>query len=421
MKYNVIIRKCDDVQKAHQIEQELASWSGMTVEKVYRIIADGPLCVLKDASEKDALAAVKRFEALGAAVLMSSEQIKSSISVNAPDDLDEPPGRLLTEKEFVGKLIQRSDILSLDKDNRLRKFELVSLIMGVGCGIFLSTRELDVMMPDFIENIPQTQITLNREPVVDVRRENAIQRPVDLKSKSELKNLKKTSCNGSSSQKGGGDIRARATTKGILGIISGQIKGKTVASADLFAKGGYCTDIDAILAGVGGLKSSGDAGVGRKGITGIGFGKGYGSGFGEGGGGIEDVFNNLISSGSGSDLTLKSRQVKIAVDIPFVKGHGIAGGRSKTEIMQVVMQNIRALRHAYNKRLHQKPGLSGKVTVKFGIDDFGRVLFVQVLESTMSDIEIESAIAERIKRWVFAKIDKPGDITEVVYPFVFSL
>jgi hypothetical protein len=38
----------------------------------------------------------------------------------------------------------------------------------------------------------------------------------------------------------------------------------------------------------------------------------------------------------------------------------------------------------------------------------------------MGDSELESLIAAKIKLWVFEKIDKPGDVTEVVYPFVFS-
>jgi TonB family protein len=84
------------------------------------------------------------------------------------------------------------------------------------------------------------------------------------------------------------------------------------------------------------------------------------------------------------------------------------------------MQNLAALRYAYNKRLREKPGLSGKITCKFAIDEFGKVIFCQVVESTMGDSELESLIAAKIKLWVFEKIDKPGDVTEVVYPFVFS-
>ena len=88
--------------------------------------------------------------------------------------------------------------------------------------------------------------------------------------------------------------------------------------------------------------------------------------------------------------------------------------------MRVVMQNLAALRYAYNKRLREKPGLKGKITVKFAIDEFGKVIFCQVVETTMGDPELETTVAAKIRLWVFEKIDKPGDVTEVVYPFVFS-
>jgi TonB family protein len=88
--------------------------------------------------------------------------------------------------------------------------------------------------------------------------------------------------------------------------------------------------------------------------------------------------------------------------------------------MRVVMQNLAALRYAYNKRLREKPGLKGKITCKFAIDEFGKVIFCEALESTMDDSQLEAEVVDKIKRWVFEKIDKPGDVTEVVYPFVFS-
>ncbi|MDR0307663.1 MAG: VWA domain-containing protein [Chitinispirillales bacterium] len=66
-----------------------------------------------------------------------------------------------------------------------------------------------------------------------------------------------------------------------------QVKNEeSVASADIFGKGGSATDIDAVLLGADGIKSEGDGGVGRKkGAAGIGYGSGYGSGF--GGSGLE--------------------------------------------------------------------------------------------------------------------------------------
>ena len=225
---------------------------------------------------------------------------------------------------------------------------------------------------------------------------------------------------GVSSNQGGGDPRARVTQQGVLGIVTGQIKGKSVASADVFGKGGFATDIDAILSGVGGLQSGGDGGgEGRKGVAGIGYGSGYGSGFGGGGGGIDDLLGGLMGSGGGS-LDLKKRG-ELRVSSPdFLKGGALTGGRSRASIQRVVMQNVAALRYAYNRRLRDRPGLEGTITVKFAIDEFGKVISAQVVGSTINDAELESTVATRVKSWDFERIDKPGDVTEVTYPFVFS-
>ena len=208
------------------------------------------------------------------------------------------------------------------------------------------------------------------------------------------------------------------------------------ANSNMFAKGGYAAGIDAILRGVGGLKSGGGGdprarvnrkGVlgivsgqtGRKGAAGIGYGAGYGSGFGGGSGGVNDLIGSLGGSNTNSSGEKKRGSLKVASP-QFTKGGSLTGGRSKASIMRVVMQNLAALRYAYNRRLQEKPGLKGTITVKFAIDEFGKVMFCQVVSSTMGDPELEKKIVEKIKRWVFEKIDKPGDVTEVVYPFVFS-
>ncbi len=200
----------------------------------------------------------------------------------------------------------------------------------------------------------------------------------------------------------GGDPRACITKKGVLGIISGQ-------------SSGYTSGIDAILNGVGGLKAGGSGGVGRKGAAGI----GYGSGFGGGSGGIDNLIGSLMGGARGSQTMKKRGSLKISAP-KFTKGGSLTGGRSRASIMRVVMQNLAPLRYAFNKRLQVKPGLKGRVTVKFAIDEFGKVIYCSVVSSTMNDPEFEKIIVKKIKRWVFKKIDKPGDVTEVVYPFVFS-
>ena len=103
-----------------------------------------------------------------------------------------------------------------------------------------------------------------------------------------------------------------------------------------------------------------------------------------------------------------------------LKGGALTGGRSRASINRVVTENMASLRYAYNRRLREKPGLNGKIMVKFTIEEFGKVLSAQVVESTMDDPELERTVVDKVKSWDFDKIDKPGDVTEVVYPFVFS-
>ncbi len=440
MKYKVLIKKCEDPQRASRIAEEIARWSGSTADVVYGVITQKPVCIRKEAEKDEALRLKGQFEAVGAEVelvaigggvvpVAAAPVVNTAAAIKqgakeSDDDDDDEPGRVLTDEEYTQKLKERADIFVLDRDTRLRNIELVSLILGVLFGIYLSTREIVTVQSDFFEKIPEERVAklVKEEISATLEEKKKEEKKPEEEIKKEKKSLKPKQNQGSGGmQGGGGDPRARVTHKGVLGIISGQIKGKSVASADIFGKGGFATDIDAILSGVGGLKSGGSGGVGRKGVAGIGYGSGYGSGFGgSGAGGIDDLIGGLMGGDGGGGLDLKKRGSLNITSAEFMKGAALTGGRSKASIMRVVMQNIAALRHAYNKRLREKPGLKGKVTVKFAIDEYGKVIFCQVVESTMGDPGLEQEIADKIRRWIFEKIDKPGDVTEVVYPFVFS-
>jgi len=206
---------------------------------------------------------------------------------------------------------------------------------------------------------------------------------------------------------GNGSLAAAGSTnrsRGVLGIVSGQIKGRSVASADVFGKGGFATNVDAVLSDMG-----------RRGTSGL----GYGSGFGGGGGGIDELLAGL-SGGSGGGLDLKKRG-DLSISSPdFVKGGTLTGGRSRASIQRVVMQNIAALRYAYNRRCRDRPGLAGTISVRFAVDEFGKVISARVASSTLNDSELENTVVTRVNSWIFEKIDKPGDVTEVTYPFTFS-
>jgi hypothetical protein len=94
--------------------------------------------------------------------------------------------------------------------------------------------------------------------------------------------------------------------------------------------------------------------------------------------------------------------------------------RQKASILKGIMQNLAQLRYAYNKRLREKPGLYGKITMKYSILDDGSVNSAIVTFSTIKDTILESIITAKILKWHFEKLADVKDTTEVVYPFVFS-
>jgi len=443
VKYKVLIKRCADVQRASEIAQEVAQWSGSTPDVVSSVLIQKSICIRREADEAEAARLKEQFEKVGAELefvpLAAQPEAAASAAAGgtmaataagaAPaqkassddDDDDDEPGRLLSDQEYAQKMKERGDIFTFEKERRLSVLELVCLLLAIGVGVWFQTMKFVEVATDFFEKMPEERVaklvkdlpeTLDEKKKEEEKPEEEI--------KTEKKKLKPTKKRGAGGRTGGGgDPRARVTRKGVLGIISGKIKGKSVASADIFGKGGFASDIDAVLSGVGGLKSGGSGGVGRKGVAGIGYGAGYGSGFGGGSGGVDDLIGGLLG-GDGGSLKLKKR-AKLKIEPPkFTKGGALTGGRSKSSIMRVVMQNIAALRYAYNKRLREKPGLKGKITVKFAIDEFGKVIFCKVVQTTINDAELESTVVSKIRRWVFEKIDKPGDVTEVVYPFVFS-
>lgn len=188
-------------------------------------------------------------------------------------------------------------------------------------------------------------------------------------------------------------------------------------SADPFGKGGSASGISAVLSGGQGLKRGGGGGNGRSSSAGIGFGAGTGSGFGGGSGGVN--LQGLSEAGTtATRTTVKKRQTTKRPT--NTNSAGMKGGRSRANIMRTVRNNMMSLKYAYQRRLKAKPGIKGKITVKWAIDEFGNVLHCRVITSTMQDPVFEKVMTNKIKRWAFGKIPIPGDVTEVTYPFVFQ-
>lgn len=101
---------------------------------------------------------------------------------------------------------------------------------------------------------------------------------------------------------------------------------------------------------------------------------------------------------------------------------GLTGGRSKASIMKVVVSEIYRLKDAYNDRLRSGQRYSGKIIVKFAINDRGHIIFAEIVPSgtTIADEYLCTEFIRIINSWRFGRINKPGDVTEVVYPFILS-
>ena len=352
------------------------------------------------------------------------------------DDEDEGPERILTVEEFMERLRNRADIFGIEKNYRLRKTELAALFLAVLAGMWFTSIKTIKVQSDFYNPHREgtgTVVTvqpgfIDRTTARPLAPEVPKPRAAD-NGRKVLRPSRKSIVNHESYSGGSGvgTIRSRITRMGIIGILSGHIRGKEVAGGEILGKGGFASGIDILLSGMtSGLKRGGSGPMVRRGAEGIGFGTGYGqSGFnGPGAGGIDEMINTLMASGASEEsLPLKTGPpVHLIPNVAVSDAGGrIQGdGRSKSDVMRVVMQNLAALRYAYNRYLRETPGIKGKITIRFAIDEFGNVIYCEVVESSMGDKDLEATVTGKIMRWKFDRIDKPGDITEVVYPFVFS-
>lgn len=163
--------------------------------------------------------------------------------------------------------------MDIDLLNKLTKkdfnpsilIELISLICAGITGFFLSSFERPFIATDFFEALPEERTAKLLKSSLDSGLEFGNKKGQKKKPEDLL---------------GGGDSRHRVTRKGVLGMINNQIKAQSNPSENAPGFGGYAIDIDAILSGAQGLKTSGRGGIIKKNSEGIGVGKGSGNGFG---------------------------------------------------------------------------------------------------------------------------------------------
>lgn len=94
--------------------------------------------------------------------------------------------------------------------------------------------------------------------------------------------------------------------------------------------------------------------------------------------------------------------------------------RTQASIMRVVRANQASLKYVYNRFLLDHPEAKGRLTIKFRIDEFGGVVSTKVIQSELESTEFENICMSKIQSWKFERVNNPGDMQDVVYPFVFT-
>jgi TonB family protein len=192
---------------------------------------------------------------------------------------------------------------------------------------------------------------------------------------------------------------------GVLGLLSaGGVGGTGDAVADVLGSAGAgAGDLDAVLAGVGGLATATSGGQRTR----------LGS---RGGGrvtGTADV-NELLSGmgGTGSANIGRKGSIQMALDAARVSGKGSkAVNRSSDEISRVINSHNDAIEYCYKRESKLNPNLKGDVLVEFTISHNGRVVASKILNSSLRNKQVESCITSRIRGWRFKPIEqKEGDV-----------
>ena len=411
--YQVKLKRITNPDVLDKVVAEIVKSSGAPEDKVKESLSSQPWTSIGKQFDRVRAKELRSvYEPLGAVV-----QTIDLNDLDDDDEEDEGDGRVLTQAEYVKALNSRADIFSVEEETKTTRWIFpILFVVGIIMSWYLAVIfKIEIIAADFYErHIRNVEVQLADE--IDLTKPLEEEKKEPEPPKQERQELRPRPTSGAGGVSGGGgDPRARVVKQGVLGVISGAITGANISGGGV---GGFASGLDAILEGAGGLQAGGGGGTGRAGASGIGFGSGFGSGFGGGAGGVDNLAG--LMGGGGQNVELRRRGELQVRDPGPAQAAGLTGGRSRASIMRVVRQNMASLQHAYNLRLRDNPGMQGRVTVKWAIDEHGNVIYTRLVSSTINDNTFEQTVLDRIRRWAFGRIEIPGDVTEVEYPFVFT-
>ncbi|KMQ52680.1 hypothetical protein CHISP_0449 [Chitinispirillum alkaliphilum] len=218
MKYKILIKKCQDSQRATRIAEEIARWSGSQFEVVYNAITKKPVCIRKEADEEEANRVRSQFTAIGAEVELVELGAPAPAAPDANtarppvDDDEEEPGRVLTDEEYAQRLKERGDIFVLEKDSRLRNLEIVVLILAIALGVWMTTLEIVDVATDFFDRLPEERTArLITTDEIDATLEEKEEEPEEVQT--DQKSLREQKNSGSGRSTGGGETHVKELHK----------------------------------------------------------------------------------------------------------------------------------------------------------------------------------------------------------------
>lgn len=143
---------------------------------------------------------------------------------------------------------------------------------------------------------------------------------------------------------------------------------------------------------------------------------------------INDI-NRIVHSSHSLDSAF---MLSVCVDLSVVKINNTANAyindvnystvirRSKANIMKAIVKIAPEMRYEYNRILRKYRGIRGKLSLKFTIDETGKVIYLKVIESSLNNCEMENNAVNIIKGCFFEATGNKPNITTVIYPFIFS-
>ncbi len=97
-----------------------------------------------------------------------------------------------------------------------------------------------------------------------------------------------------------------------------------------------------------------------------------------------------------------------------------AAARISTDfIRSVIRAHLPEIRECYDAGLRSRPGLAGRITVRFTVEADGSVSAADIDHSDLAAPDVESCLLARVRELRFPAIGGGGTI-RIMYPFVFT-